>query len=135
MTKFHLIDYSEVCYKMLGQKDIPKNRGGKFVQICDNAKEFIILSPRELSVYHANIVERFCALRDIKGAFNKKHDHFKVFDLDWNIIGGGMWKINEIDKIIRFFGVSKAYGGFYSMGLKEKINAEARMLDYKVIVN
>ena len=133
--EFILIDYSNVYFEGMAKKSIPENRSGKFVLICSEDKEFLILSPQELSIYHANIVERFCSLRKIEGAFNLKRDHFKIFNSNWNVLGGGRWEIKGAKKVIRLFGASKAYGRFDSRGLKEKIRTVKGLVDFRVIVN
>ena len=55
---------------------MPQRHGGKFVQISyeTNDTEYLILSPKDLSIYHANIVERFCAQNGIEGSYNGRKD-------------------------------------------------------------
>ena len=132
--EFILIDYSNIYSEGMAKKSIPENRSGKFVLICCEDKEFLILSPQELSIYHANIVERFCSLRGIEGAFNHNRDHFKILNSHWNVLGGGRWELKSAEKVIRLFSASKAYGRFDSRGLKEKIRTVKGLVDFRVIV-
>jgi hypothetical protein len=58
---FKFVDYSATYFTTIAKKPIPSNRSGKFVQIINRSTsdEYLVLSPKELSVYHANIVEWF----------------------------------------------------------------------------
>lgn len=127
---FHFIDYSEVYFKTIAKKPIPSQRGGKFVQIVNHATgdEYLVLSPKELSIYHANIVERFCLLNgNIQGSYNAKKDFFEIQYPDWEVIGGGVWAINEKKKTLTLGGESKMYGRFDRSDMRRKIATSASM--------
>ena len=68
---------------------------GQFVQLDDYETEYVVLSPEGLSVFHANIVERFCVLNDIKGHYNAQFNLFTIDYSDIEIVGGGFWEIDE----------------------------------------
>ena len=76
---FKFIDYSAIYFSTIAMKPIPSQHGGKFVQISHHptSNEYLVLSPKDLSVYHANIVERFCLLNNIKGSYNARKDYFE----------------------------------------------------------
>lgn len=116
---------------------MPKRRGGKFVQILDeiNDNEYLILSPKDLSIYHANIVERFCAQKCIEGSYNGKKDFFTIHDNDWDVIGGGIWMIDDAKKTLELSGVSQRYGAFEASGLKSKIFNSGDFPGYSFFVN
>jgi hypothetical protein len=118
---FVLIDYSELHYASLKSNKVPPKRTGKFIQIRHFETEYLLLSPIELSPYHANIAGRFFSREHIKGRFNKKQDHFEVLDPEWEVVGGGMWSINEKEKLLGLSGSSQAYGKYDRRGLREKI--------------
>jgi hypothetical protein len=112
---------------------VPAGGGGKFVQIRGNGTEYLVLSARELSVYHANIVERFCLQRSgINGSYNNKRDHYVIHDPDWTVAGGGIWQMD--DKVLRLSGFSQAYGRFDPAGLRERMSKVEGMSGYTVIV-
>ena len=134
---FELIDYSDMYFNRIRKVDIPQKRSGKFIHIFDEAeeREYVILSPRELSIYHANIVDRFCMLQKIKGSYNSKKDHFTIHEGDWVVAGGGMWVIDEDKKTLELSGTSKAYGAFRAEGLRGRIMKSSVFPGYSVIVN
>ena len=119
-----LIDYSQVYYSVLNKQPVPARRKGKFVYLINIAsvEEFLILSPIELSKYHATIVERFCQLNAIEGRYTTaKRDYFEIHDSDWTIMGGGYWEIDDTVKTIVLNGCSQAYGSCDLKDLRAKI--------------
>jgi hypothetical protein len=119
---FVLIDYSLSFYKKTAKKTMPAGRSGKFVQIRDLSTEYLVLSNRELSPYHADIAERFFLERGIGGDYNRKRDHYLISDPEWEIIGGGMWSVDS-EGLFCLSGRSQAYGRFDPGGLKERLRA------------
>ena len=134
---FFLIDYSDQYFRRIKKSEVPRRRGGKFVQILDEANEgeYLVLSPKDLSVYHANIVERFCAPKGIKGSYNPKKDNFTIHDKDWVVAGGGIWAIDEDKKSLELSGASERYGAFEATGLKSKIFNSGIFSGYSLLIN
>lgn len=134
---FEIIDYSEEYYKVLLKEPIPAKRSGKFVQIRNNEtdKEFIILSPSKFSIYHADIVEKFCLANGITGRHNRSSHYFKISHTSWEVIGGGHWVINSVNRTLDLTGKSQAYGRFDSNGVKENILSLLQMKGYTVKIN
>jgi hypothetical protein len=126
------IDYSEIYYSSVAKTSAPNKRNGKFVQIRNNITEYLVFSPKELTPYHANLVERFCIEKVLDGSYNDKGKRFDIYDPAWVIIGGGKFEIDKAEKYIRLYDNSMAYGKFDSKGLKEKILSIDEMSDYKV---
>lgn len=61
-----------------------------------------MLSPPELSSFHANIVKRFCLTQNVEGRHTtERKDKFEITDPAWTIIGGGKWTINEVARTMR----------------------------------
>ncbi|MBI4690037.1 MAG: hypothetical protein HY754_07190 [Nitrospirae bacterium] len=132
---FELIDYSTIFYKTIAKKPMPEKRWGKFIQIKNegNDTEYLILSPKELSVFHANIVERFCLMKKIAGDYTtRRKDRFEIHDPEWHIVGGGKWAIDDNEKRLVLFDDSGVYGKFDSKGLRKKIMDTDKFLDYEV---
>ncbi len=129
--EFRLIDFSPILYR----KSVPAARGGKFLQLVEDGEiELLILSPYELSKYHAQILERYCMLNDIEGRFVKKPDYFQVTAADIEIIGGGHWKIDESLRRLVLTGESTMYRRFNPEGLAEKVRALPRYGSYLIVV-
>lgn len=120
---FHLIDYSEIWYRRLAKTPMPDIRSGKFVQITNAEEEYVVLSPPEISKYHATIVERFCELRGIRGEYNPKRDYFFVQDSEWEVIGGGFWQLDMTGMTLRLSGASTGYGRFNDENLLRNIGS------------
>ncbi|HZV46959.1 MAG TPA: hypothetical protein VFG06_06405 [Thermodesulfovibrionales bacterium] len=130
---FLLIDYSELYFTKIKKIDMPARRSGKFIQIQNEAEqsEYLVFSPGELSVYHANVVERFCLLQGIIGSYyNDKKNNFEIHEHEWTVIGGGVWAINEMTKTLTLSGLSQVYGHFEAKGLKEKLLSSALVSGY-----
>ncbi len=107
-------------------------RKGKFVQIIHNNGEYLVLSPKELSRYHANIVERFCLQYKIDGYYDRALHKFEIIDSEWDVVGGGRWDMDEENKILHLFDNSQAYGRFDASDLREKVLLNAWFSGYKV---
>ena len=136
--KFEMIDYSEVYYLTICKEEIPTKRAGKFIQIIDEHtnREFVVLSPKDLSLYHANIVERFCMQNGpIEGEYNVKKDFFKITDPTWVVVGGGIWTIDSLNKVLNLSGASQGYVKFDPQGLKQKILSLEKMDGYTVRID
>lgn len=131
---FELIDYSEYYFTACAGEPVPENRGGKFVQLRDedSGKEYIVLSPAKLSVYHANIVERFCGLQGLDGHWRSGRTSYRIVDDSWSVVGGGSWVIDSGKKILELGSSSQAYGRFDPEGLEKKIQAIDSMKGYEV---
>ncbi|MBA4373341.1 MAG: hypothetical protein C0402_10845 [Thermodesulfovibrio sp.] len=131
-----LIDYSEYYFAELAGELVPANRGGKFVQIRDRGsdREYVVLSPAKLSLYHANIVERFCGLRELDGHWNSGKTAYEIVDPSWHIVGGGRWVIDSEKKTLELGSSSQAYGRFDLVGLEERLRTLDTLQGYMVRV-
>jgi hypothetical protein len=129
------IDYSGIYYSSVAKTAMPDKLAGKFVQIRNNNKEYLIFSPKEFTPYHANLVERFCLEKGLSGSYNIEGKRFDIHDPAWIIVGGGKFEIDKTEKYIRLYDNSMAYGRFDSRGLKEKILLIDKMSDYKVQID
>lgn len=129
-----LIDYSGAYYSGIAQKTLPDKISGKFVQIRNNQTEYLVFSPKELTPYHANIVEKFCLDRGLKGAYRGEEKRFDIREPEWKIVGGGKFDIDKSQKQIRLYDNSLAYGRFDSKGLAKKIRLTERFSDYEAVI-
>lgn len=121
---------------MLGQPAVPRHRAGKFVQLrYDNDKEeHIVLSPRALSEFHANIVERFFLGSDVKGTWNARRDSYALHHPEWDIVGGGHFEINDDTRRLRLYARSIAYGRFDAEGLAARMALVGVLSGYALLV-
>ena len=132
--KVIFIDYSEMYYQEVAKTAVPDKRTGKFVQIRNNDTEYLVFSPKELTPYHAGLVERFCAEKGLRGSYDDKNKSFAVHEPDWVVMGGGKFEIDKTEESIRLYDNSMAYGRFDSKGLREKIQSISGMSDYTVLI-
>jgi len=132
--KVIFIDYSEIYYQDAAKTALPEKRTGKFVQIRNNDTEYLVFSPKELTPYHAGLVERFCAEKGLKGSYDDKNKSFAVHEPHWIVVGGGKFEIDSTEKYIRLYDDSMAYGRFDSSGLKEKIHSISALSGYTVLI-
>lgn len=118
-----LIDYTPFFYTSLAGTPVPTVVIGKFVQIRNGNTLYLVLSPKELTKYHANIVERFCMDKSIEGSYDVKREKFTIMDWSWQIVGGGKFERDTNKKAIKLYDDSMAYGKFDATGLKEILGA------------
>ncbi len=95
--------------------------------------EYLVLSPEELTKYHANIVERFCLDNGIEGSYDAEHKRYNIYDQEWVVVGGGKFEINTSNKTVRLYDDSMAYGKFDSRGLPEKVRSFPAFSEYAVV--
>jgi hypothetical protein len=129
-----LLDYTLFYYTSVAQSDIPPLVSGKFVQIRNGNTLYLIFSPRELTKYHANIVERFCMDKGVEGRYDSKREKFFIQDQVWSIIGGGKFERDTDKKTIKLFDNSMAYGKFKAEGLMEALAALPEFSGYTVTI-
>jgi len=115
------IDYSHLYYKAIAHTEAPPVISGKFVQIRNEATEYLVFSPKEFTKYHANIVERFCLDKGIEGDYDTESKRYVITDRAWTVAGGGKYEIDVKRKTIKLYDNSMAYGKFETQGLKKKI--------------
>lgn len=130
-----LIDYTPFHYTYLAGTPIPTVVIGKFVQIRNGNTLYLILSPKDFTKYHANIVERFCMDKGIEGNYDSKREKFTIVDQAWTIIGGGRFERDDNKKAIKLHDNSMAYGKFDAMGLKEMLGALPEFLNYSIMID
>lgn len=114
--KLTVIDYSPEHFP-----SPPRHRKGKFIQVLSEEGEYIIMSPKEMSAFHANIAERFFASRGVQGRYNHKRDDFRIDHPGWTILGGGHWELEEDTGVLTLWGESMAYGRFQGTGLARRM--------------
>jgi hypothetical protein len=102
---------------------VPPVVTGKFIQVRNGDDLYLILSPKDLTKYHANIAERFCMDRGIEGGYDARRERFIIRDSAWEIIGGGKFERDGNNKAIKLYDTSMAYGKFVATGLKEALAA------------
>jgi hypothetical protein len=120
---FVLIDYTPLYYTSLAGTPVPAVVSGKFVQIRNGNMLYLVLSPKEFTKYHANIIERFCMDKGIEGSYDAKREKFSILDRSWHIVGGGKFERDTNKKAIKLYDNSMAYGKFDATGLNEILAA------------
>jgi len=131
---FILIDYTPFYYTSLAGTPVPAVVIGKFVQIRNGNTLYLVLSPKEFTKYHANIVERFCMDKCIEGRYDVKREKFTITDHEWQIVGGGKFELDANKKAIKLYDNSIAYGKFDTTGLKEMLGALPEFSGYTISV-
>ncbi len=129
-----IVDYSVMYYRDVAKTDPPAVRNGKFVQLRHGDTEYLVLSPKEYSPYHADILERFCRERSIDGAYVEGKKRFDIHDPEWVVRGGGKFVIDETKRHIRFYDNSMAYGRFDQRGLEKKVLQTDMLKGFKVTI-
>ena len=130
-----LIDYSSLYYTAIAKTDIPPVIIGKFVQIRNGSMEYLVVSPKDFTKYHANIVERFCLDKGIEGSYDPDRKRYDIYDQEWDIVGGGKFQIDATEQTIRFYDDSMVYGKFDSRGLPEKVSSLPAFSGFVVVLD
>lgn len=115
------INYAPLYYREIAKTGIPPVIEGKFVQIRNESAEYLVISPKELTKYHANIVERFCLDKRLEGYYDPERKRYTIADRAWTISGGGKYVIDTAQKTVRLYDESQAYGKFLNQGLPDKM--------------
>lgn len=107
---------------------------GKFLQIRRNEAEYLVFSPRELTPYHSDLLERFCREKGIRGVYDREKKRYIIEDPSWEVQGGGKFEIDTLNKRVRIYDDSMAYGKFNPTGLKNKVLQIKMLAGYKVTI-
>lgn len=128
------IDYTPLYYTSVARTTVPPVVTGKFVQIRNGNTLYLVFSPKELTKYHANIIERFCMDKGIEGRYDVKREKFTIYDKTWIIVGGGKFDRDANKKAIKLYDDSMAYGKFDATGLKEMFAALPEFTGYTITI-
>jgi hypothetical protein len=118
-----LIDYTQRYYQEVAGAAIPTVISGKFVRIRGKAADHLAFSPKGYAKYHANIVDRFCADKGIKGSYNKEGTKFIIADTAWEVLGGGKYDLDRNKKTVKLYDNSMAYGKFDRQWLQDSVQS------------
>lgn len=130
-----LIDYTPFYYTSVARAAVPPVVTGKFVQIRNGNTRYLVLSPRELTKYHANIIERFCMDKGLEGSYDAKREKFTIYDQGWTVGGGGKFERDTNKRTIKMYDNSKAYGKFDASGLTETLAALPELAGYTITID
>ena len=130
-----LIDYTSFYYASIIGTPVPDIVVGKFVQIRNGNSLYLVLSPKDLTKYHANIVERFCMDKGIEGSYDSRKENFFIHDTAWEVIGGGKFERDKNKKAIKLYDNSMAYGKFDATGMKEMLGALPDLSGYSIMID
>jgi len=128
------IDYTPFYYTSLTGTPVPAVVTGKFVQIRNGDTLYLVLSPKDLTKYHANIIERFCMDKGIEGRYDSRKEKFTIHDHAWFIVGGGKFERDANSKAIKLYDNSMAYGKFDGSGLKEMLGTLPEFTGYTIFI-
>lgn len=129
------IDYSKHFYETVAAEPLPPVRSGKFVQLWrGDAEEHIVVAPRELAFFHANIVQRFLDEHQVDGTYNAKRDVYHHRDQSWTVLGGGHFELDDHARTLRLYSKSLAYGSFERPGLAARLATCPTLTGYHITV-
>jgi hypothetical protein len=84
----------------------------KFVTMLVEGTPHLVVGLVTEFPYHANLIDRFCSERNIASAWEHKPDLVEVYDASVEIHGGGWMRIDPINRHIKIYGRSTAYGTY-----------------------
>lgn len=128
------IDYAPLYFTAVAGTPVPPRVGGKFVQIRNKEREYLVFAPKEFMKYHAGIVERFCLDKGVEGSYDSEKKRYEIFDSSWIVAGGGKFELDRDRMTLRLFDNSMAYGKFDRSGLAEKLLAFPEFAGLTVLI-
>ncbi len=105
-------DYTPDYYQARLAVPLPSKYEGKFVHIVGPADEYLVLSPVELTEFHAQIVQRFSRRRPETSSVFLPSGEVRFGTPGWSVRGGGRFQLNRSGSSLTLWGESKAYGTF-----------------------
>jgi len=74
-----------------------------------------------MATHQGVIIERFYMQHEVNGVWIRKPSVFRILGGEWEILGGGHFIIDDVDRSLRLFGESTPFGSFDRDGLKGKL--------------
>ncbi|HOP08081.1 MAG TPA: hypothetical protein PLF13_12400 [candidate division Zixibacteria bacterium] len=105
----------------------------KFVIIEHNNEPWLVVGPVAEFPYHANLVDRYCDIKNVASTWVHKPDLLRIFDADVHVAGGGWLDLDPVDSSIKLYGNSTAYGGFNRHTARSAISSDGRFHAYEII--
>ena len=84
----------------------------KFVLVRNQKTTWLVFGPIEKYHYHAHLVEGLSDHLGIASVWVKKPDLVNIPDNDVEIMGGGILNFDSNENLIKFDGISRAYGEY-----------------------
>lgn len=91
----------------------------KFVLVRNQKTTWLVFGPIEKYHYHAHLVEGLSDHLGIASVWVKKPDLVNIPDKDVEIMGGGIMNFDSNENLLKFDGISRAYGSFDSTVLRQ----------------
>lgn len=129
-----LIDYTSFFYASVARTPVPSAVSGKFVQIRCGGTLYLVLSPKALTKYHGNIIERFCMDQGLEGGYDKDGGKFVITDRAWEVLGGGKFDRDNDAGTITLHGDSTAYGRFDAALLRASVDGLPDLAGLRVMI-
>ncbi len=107
-------------------------RTGKFMLVEHNGLSILALGHIENYKYHAQILAALCDQREIAASWIRRRELLRIFDPDVSIAGGGWFDFDPLEKSLRFYGYSTAYGQYDSGLLGSIISRSDRLQTFEI---
>ena len=127
-----IVDYAGLGGPEKGSRKVPGRLSGKFVQIRNGDKEYLVFSTADRAPYHADIVRLLCREKGLDGVYDEGRKRFDISEPGWIIAGGGKFEIDGVQRYVRFYDNSMAYGRFDSGQLKEKLHSADMLKGFEI---
>jgi hypothetical protein len=125
-------DYTPDYYQNRLGAPLPSTYAGKFVHIVGPADEYLVLSPTELTEFHAQIVQRFSRRRPDTSSVFLPSGEVRFGTPGWSVRGGGHFQLNRAGNCLALWGASKAYGAFDGDYVRVVLGQNADWLHYEI---
>jgi len=129
-------DYSSEYFETRMGGSTPTVSEGKFVHITGPKEDYLVLSPVELTEFHAHIVQRFSRRRsEMSSVSLPSGEEVRFGTPGWNIKGGGRFRWDKESRRMSLWGASKAYGTFDGAYIREALRQSKGWDDVDVEIN
>lgn len=88
--------------------------GGKFVILAHGKDLHLILSPLDLTPYHANIVHRYLEGEGLGRVEAASSSGIRILTPGWKVKGGGHFQVETLTHTLTLQGKSTAFGKYHA---------------------
>ncbi len=134
LRPIEIVDYGEPSGKGLNLLSDGQSAAWKFLIVENHVALFFLVGPLAEYPYHANLLDAFCADREIPAHWENKPDLLKLDDNNFSVRGGGWIQFDPNRNRLVFSGRSTAYGEFESELVREVVGSNSLFQHHETII-
>ena len=132
MTEQPRLNVDVIDLSNLFGSDVNK-RTGKFVLVEHDGHSILAFGRIDQFEYHAQILAAVCDRRDIDAGWIRSKELLEIYDRNVTIAGGGWFELDPVEKTVRFYGYSTAYGQYDQIILDDILSRSPHFESYRIV--